>query len=878
MMDTKGLGKADLREIFYSGYGHNDTHGMTGEFQQGFDGWIYACHGFSNTSKVKSKGDTAITMTSGNTYRIKPDGSRIEQWTWGQVNPFGLAFDPYGNLYSGDCHSQPLTMLLRHGWYISFARPHDGLGFAPHMNTFGSQHSTALCGVAYYAADQYPEEYRGRLFLGDVVTNKINSYQLDWTGASPKAVLKEFLTSSDPWFRPVDIKLGPDGCLYFADFYNRIIGHYEVPLKHPGRDPDKGRIWRIVYRGKPGEPTGVSPRVVPQPVVNLAKADVKTLVQSLGHANLTVRLQATHQLVERGGEEAVAALRPIAKSVAELGQGEQKVHALWALERLGKLDDETLAQSSSSREKAVRVHAQRILTEKKTWTPKYAALAKFGLLDNDAFVQRIAVEALAAHPAADQVHLLTNLLQRTKPEDTHLTYAARLALREQLRNPDAWKSIKPAAKYERSFHQAIADVCFGVHTEPSTVFLKQFLQVCDRVDYNWTRDATRYIIRYGDADATSWALGFAQFKGQTDLVYQATILKAALQGAQERGAKLTEKDRALAETMVFELLATPPLEVKQSGLELAGTLKLIKTQPQILAMVNNAKIPEATRKACITALVNIDAKAAVRPLTHLLLNEKETIAVREQVANALAGTNHPDAHAALVGALQNAPARLQDTIALGMAGSPQGGDRLLQAIESGKASPRLLQERGIELRLANAKIANVKERLQKLTKGLPAADQKIQDSIGKRRDAFVSFKADAGEGQKVFQKNCANCHQIANQGAKVGPNLDGVGTRGLERLLEDVLDPNRNVDQAFRTTIITTKMGQTFSGLFLREEGNVLVLADKDGKDVRIETGQIDERAVSALSPMPANFLESLTEPEMHHLMAYLLNQRSKEK
>ena len=61
---------------------------------------------------------TAITMTSGNTYRIKPDGSRIEQWTWGQVNPFGLAFDPYGNLYSGDCHSRPLTMLLRHGWYV----------------------------------------------------------------------------------------------------------------------------------------------------------------------------------------------------------------------------------------------------------------------------------------------------------------------------------------------------------------------------------------------------------------------------------------------------------------------------------------------------------------------------------------------------------------------------------------------------------------------------------------------------------------------------------------------------------------------------------------------------------------------------------------
>ena len=110
--DTNNDGKADVDHLLYGTIGTRDTHGMTNSFRRGFDGWLYATHGFSNTSKVKSKGDTAITMTSGNTYRIKPDGSRIEQWTWGQVNPFGLAFDPYGNLYSGDCHSEPLTMLL----------------------------------------------------------------------------------------------------------------------------------------------------------------------------------------------------------------------------------------------------------------------------------------------------------------------------------------------------------------------------------------------------------------------------------------------------------------------------------------------------------------------------------------------------------------------------------------------------------------------------------------------------------------------------------------------------------------------------------------------------------------------------------------------
>ena len=75
----------------------------------------------------------------------------------------------------------------------------------------------------------------------------------------------DFLTSEDPWFRPVDIQVGPDGALYIADFYNRIIGHYEVPLNHEGRDRERGRIWKVAYVGTstesetPESPTSTVP-------------------------------------------------------------------------------------------------------------------------------------------------------------------------------------------------------------------------------------------------------------------------------------------------------------------------------------------------------------------------------------------------------------------------------------------------------------------------------------------------------------------------------------------------------------------------------------------------------------------------------------------
>jgi putative heme-binding domain-containing protein len=545
---------------------------------------------------------------------------------------------------------------------------------------------------------------------------------------------------------------------------------------------------------------------------------------------------------------------------------------MWALERLGKLDDDTLVSVGSANSRELRVHVQRILSEKAKWSPKYAALAKLGLEDKDAMVQRVAAEAIAVHPAADHVLPLTKLRWRVPAGDTHLLYAVRLALREQLKNPDSWKAL--AGQSDPDLHKAVFDVCLGVRSSESAEYLKK--RADGDLPYGNLNEVIRHIIRYGADGSTTWALDLAKKKYAKNLSAQGDVLKAVIQGAQERGIKLGDADRAAASKIVEALIDSAPALASLVGAEVAGTLKIASAQPRLLALVSQSTTAEPLRKTCIASLVQIDAKGTIAPLARILLNDKEAIQVREQVASALAGVNHPDAHAELVKALQSAPARVQTTIALGMAGTPQGGERLLQAIEAGKASRHLLQDRAVDLRLRGAKINDVKGRLAKLTAGLPVADQKTEAAIARQRDAFASFKSSAAEGQKIFQKNCAACHQIANQGGKIGPNLDGIGARGLERLLEDVLDPNRNVDQAFRTTVITTKAGQTLSGLFLREEGNVVILGDKDGKEVRVEKGQIDERTVVLASPMPSNFPEVIGDAGLHHLMAYLLEQRAK--
>ena len=273
LQDTNGDGRADRREVLYGPLGFDrDTHGMNNAFRRGFDGWLYANHGWQNISTIKGKDGSRIDIQGGNTYRVRPDGSRVEWFTHGQVNPFGMAFDPLGDLFNADCHTRPIMLLLRGGYYDSFGKPHNGLGYVPPVMEH-SHGSTAIAGTTCYTGTNFPLAYRGNMFVGNVMTSRVNRDSIRHFGSSPRAIEEpDFLISDDPWFRPVDLQVGPDGALYIADFYNKIIGHVEVPLTHPGRDRVRGRIWRVVYAGaRRGKPA-----LSPSP--DLRAADVKGLI------------------------------------------------------------------------------------------------------------------------------------------------------------------------------------------------------------------------------------------------------------------------------------------------------------------------------------------------------------------------------------------------------------------------------------------------------------------------------------------------------------------------------------------------------------------------------------------------------------------------
>jgi putative heme-binding domain-containing protein len=866
LSDTDGDGKADKEEVLLTGFGSRDTHGMMNSFVLLPDGWVYACHGFSNESVVKGKDGSQIRMQSGNTFRFRPDGTQVEHWTKGQVNPFGMTVDPYMNLYTADCHSKPITQLIRGAHYDSFGKPHDGLGYGPHV-TRHDHGSTALCGLAWYEANHFPKEWNGCLFLGNVVTNRINADLVEWVGGTPVAKeLPDFLVSSDPWFRPTDIKLGPDGALYFADFYNRIIGHYEVDLKHPLRDKDRGRVWRIVWKGTDGK--AESPKM---PKDDLTQIKMDAAVARLADDNIVVRLQAANDVARR--LKVSPNLNPQFPDKLEIGRvstaiglyciaGETANSSIFSIpqfEELVKSLKEQIVQSPTS----FSGMTVRSVSTRASWGGEERRAMQYVLkeLHQAPHILRAALDGIVAHPHAEFVPSLLSLYEQLQPNDDHTRHIVRIAIRNSLNEPDGWGNTKALTEAQKRF---IADIALGCQTAEAVEYL-----VASQKVLGLDKRYCEHVGRYGNESQAGELIKLCE-SNSAKLSGSLESLSGLSRGMQSRNASIAQDSKALVVKLCEEgLKAAEPLGI-QAALELATTQKLQELKQQIQQFMSRVDRSEQQRLSALNALFALNTTEAIQLTGQLLTDSKLSQPSRERLAQLLGNIPQAEARTVLLATLATAPAKLAGTIGLALANSPSGADALLENIQQGKSSPRLLQDKAILAKVLSHDSGKRKTRVEALTKGLPSADAQIEATIRQRLGGFTKAKPDLVSGKQLFTTKCAICHQLAGEGAKVGPNLDGIGIRGPERLLEDILDPNRNIDATFRATVLNLIDGRIFTGQLVREEGEILILVDATGKEQRISKKDVEKKTVSTLSVMPANMHE-LPEVELFNILGFLM-------
>jgi putative heme-binding domain-containing protein len=310
-----------------------------------------------------------------------------------------------------------------------------------------------------------------------------------------------------------------------------------------------------------------------------------------------------------------------------------------------------------------------------------------------------------------------------------------------------------------------------------------------------------------------------------------------------------------------------------AAVQLAETFGLRELEPAVRGIVLNELALPSVRAAAARTLTAFHPDPRRSALIRVAADPKLSSGLREAILTDAASVDRPASKDLVAKIAKELPARLQAGLAESLAETSDGAELLLTLIEAGSLGAAHLQSAPMQAKLKSYGDGRLTPRVEKLTSALPPIEEKTRQLIASRTQGFMSAQADATRGRLVFEKTCAGCHQISGRGAVVGPQLDGEGLRGSERILEDILDPNRNVDPAFYATLMAMRDGRVISGLVRREEGPNLILVDRTGKETTIPSTDVEERRLTRLSPMPADFGTVIGEADLYDLVAFLLAQ-----
>ncbi len=864
LRDTDHDGKADKVEKLYTGLGTGDTHAVINNPRWGWDGWIYATHGYSG-GKVKSgDGSKDFGGIGSGVVRFKPDGSAFEQYSSKGGNTWGLEITgdnrvmwtqptsgellmqtvlPEYALARGKIGKTPSYNVVEKSGKTFPAMPWEQMAYVQ-IDWVGS--FTAAAGCVVYDGGTWPAQYNGDYFTTEPTINIIHHAKLTPQGSSYTFAKEkgreetEFIRSKDMWWRPIEVRVGPDGAVYVGDFYNQAVIHNDTrgpdhnkvnAAVRPDRDHYFGRIWRLDHKD--------AKKIA---VTDLSKAGVEELAKALEHPNRVVRMNAQRLLAEKttdypvGGKPSfpskavIDALKPLISSKS----AETRIAALWTLYRVGNIMNAALVAGMKDPDASVRRNAAAIAEAAGSYDSTDVGVTA-GLSDPDAQVRLMSLRALGSHPVMDSVAKIL-VAAFTKFDDDFQRSAA----------------VGAASKNPAAVIAAALDSADAPALAPLVAALTQNLTNPE--------DAAKLAIVLAGKPASADSLKASILTGLGKTVQGTPAM------SQELGAALTKLLGSGASAAALPLAA----KWDKAGALKGATEKLI-----------------GDLFAKLDAGSDNDRLAAAQSLLGLRsVNEKALPAVAKLLADAkLSGGSKAAIIAALseTGDAAVGPALTAAFATLDATGQAAAFDALLKRSEWTNALLDSVKAKTVTLtNLGPANIARLRthpdpaisKRAAAMLEELNPMAKLKNEAIAKLAPVVEGPGGDVAKGKAMFTTTCAICHSFDGQGKDIGPGLTGMGSHAPAELLTAIVDPNREVDPSFVAWNFELKNGQFMSGIIARENAATVLIRSLAGEQ-EIKTSDLKARTNTGRSLMPEGF-EGLGAEALRDVIAYMQSVDSK--
>ncbi|WP_020466888.1 PVC-type heme-binding CxxCH protein [Singulisphaera acidiphila] len=844
--DTDNDGKADRRRVMLSGFGTEDTHHILHTLRWGYDGMLY----FNQSIYIHSHVETphgVRRLGGGGIWQFRPETMELEVFIRGLVNPWGHHFDRWGQSFATDgAGGEGINYCLPGAYYVTAP---DATRVLQGLNPGSPKH----CGAEFLSGRHLPESWSGSIVASDFRGNRVCRFVISEDGAGyASREQPELIKTKHMAFRPIDAKMGPDGAIYIADWYNPIIQHGEVDFRDPRRDHTRGRIWRVTAKGRP---------LVERP--KLVGASTEALLTALKTPEDWTRQNARMVLKERG-KSIVPALKDwVTKLDTHDPDAEhQRLEALWTYQAINEVEPDLLAALLRSSDPRVRAAATRVASQWQTRLSDPIAIMAQQVSDDHPRVRLEAVRALGRFPTTQAVALAMSALDR--PIDRFLDYALWLTARELA---PTWLPEVQAGRFD--FKGQVSHLVFALQANGSSGVVKPLVESlrAAKIPKEQVSAVLTTVATLGDPSDLAMVLDLAIEGGSSTHGQRGTLLETLAKAARQRKVQPSGDLNRVA-----PLLNDKDDAISGAAAAAAGAWKLVSVRPRLVEIANAKTSSDSLVRSVVDALAEIGGPESQTELERLAAADSP--ARTQALAISALASIDPN------GAAQRAIARLAQTT------EPAAVDSLLARFLQLRTGPAALTaalaDKTLPFDIAKVAIRTVRasgRAEEKLVEALTTAGHltstsgELSPEQMKELLADVARLGDAKRGEEVFRRaemTCLKCHAIAGAGGQVGPSLESIGASApADYLVDSILQPSKAIKENYHAVVVATSDGKILTGIKLRQTDTDLILRDAEDQELTIPVATIEEQKPAG-SLMPANLTDPLTRPELVDLVRFL--------